>query len=469
MTDLARMDATAQADLVRRGELKPRELVEAAIERIERTDREVGAVIDTVFDQALAAADDPPDGPFRGVPFLLKDIGATQTGVASWWGNRAYRATGNRAAVDTELGARFRRAGLVTLGTSNSPELGSTPTCNPVAHGTTRNPWDTSRSPAGSSGGACAAVAAGIVPIAHANDGGGSIRLPASWCGLVGLKPSRGRVPSPTLVSRFSVELVVSRSVRDVATALDAVGGATSGDLFREAPMPRTATAALTADVPHLRVRLLATSPFGDPDPDCVAVAERAASVLSDWGHEVDTVPPEALFAGSEVNGALWMAGITRRVDALSELVGRTLTADDVEPHNWAAAEGGRSMTASEWTGLQEKQQAWSAGIHRWFDGIDILVTPTTGLVPQPTESLDPDPDNPASTGFTYGRIATFTLPFNATGHPAINVPLHWTDDGLPVGAQLVGPMGREDLLLSLAARFETEHPWADRVPPVHA
>jgi amidase len=469
--DLAPMDATAQAALVRTGEATPRELVEAAIGRIERLNPKLGAVVDEVFDRAVASAADPalPDGPFRGVPFLLKDIGATQEGVASWWGNRAYRGTGKRAAADTELGARFRAAGLVTLGTSNAPELGSTPTCNPAAHGPARNPWDLDRSPAGSSGGACVAVAAGLVPIAHANDGGGSIRLPASWCGLVGLKPTRGRVPSPKSVSRLGVELVVSRSVRDVATALDTVAGATSADLFREAPLARPAAEAVGARVPRLRVALLTEGPFGPAEPDCVAAAEAAADALTDWGHDVAPVPMERLFGGSEVNGALWMAGITRRVDALADLVGRPLTPEDVEPYNWLAAENGRRMTAAAWTAAQEQQQAWAVGVHEWFDSIDLLVTPSTGMVPQLTEALDPPAASPWEVGLTYGRIAAFTLPFNATGHPAISIPLHWTGGGLPVGAQLVGRMGAEDVLLALAARFETERPWAERVPPVHA
>ena len=469
--DLAQLDATAQADLVRSGAASPRELVDAAIARIERLNPKLGAVVDEVFDRAVATAADPalPDGPFRGVPFLLKDIGATQEGVASWWGNQAYRATGVRAHQDTELGARFRAAGLVTLGTSNAPELGSTPTCNPVAHGPARNPWDLDRSPAGSSGGACAAVAAGLVPIAHANDGGGSIRLPASWCGLVGLKPTRGRVPSPKSISRLGVELVVSRSVRDVATALDTVAGATTADLFREAPLRHPAVEALDTDVPRLRVAVLTEGPFGAADPDCVSAAESAASDLADWGHDVRTVPMEPLFSGSEVNGALWMAGIARRVDALGELVGRPLTVDDVEPYNWQAAVNGRSMTAVEWTSAQERQQAWAVGVHEWFDDIDLLVTPTTGLAPQLTESLDPLPDRPWEVGITYGRIAMFTLPFNATGHPAISLPLHWTAGGLPVGVQLVAAMGAEDVLLALASRFERERPWAERVPTVHA
>jgi amidase len=471
MRDLASLDACAQAALVRAREVSPRELVESAIERIERVDGRLNAVIDKVYDAAVAASDDPslPGGPLRGVPFLMKDIGATQVGVASWWGNRAARAHGERADADSELGARFRRAGLVTLGTSNCPEFAATPTCSALAHGPARNPWDTTRSPAGSSGGACVAVASGMVPVAHANDGGGSIRLPAAWCGLVGLKPTRGRVPTATVV-RNSVELVVARTVRDVAAVLDAVGGATSADLWREAPFPGgTVVGTLDQPVPLRRVALL-TESWAGVDPACAAAAEAAARTLEGWGATVERVSPEVLFtADAAANASLWTGGIARRIDALGERIGRPLTREEVEPYNWACAEAGWATTAAAWVAAQERQHTWAAGVHRWFDGFDLLVTPTTGTPPLPVLEMDPPDGDPLAVGFTYGKVAAFTLPFNVTGHPAISVPAEPTADGLPLGVHLVAPMGREDVLLRLAARFEAEHPWTQRVPPVHA
>jgi amidase len=235
--ELSTMDATAQAELVQRGELTPLELVDAAIARIERLNPTLNAVITPLYDEARAVAVSPdlPDGPFRGVPFLLKDLGAMQKGQPYYMGNRALRDAGFRSSFDTPLGARFRAAGLITLGKTNLPEFGMQSTTQPLAFGPPRNPWALDRSTSGSSGGSCAAVAAGLVPIAHANDGGGSIRLPAAWCGLVGLKPSRGRISDP-LDTLVLSELAVSRTVRDVAAVLDAVQGSEPGDLFVAPP-----------------------------------------------------------------------------------------------------------------------------------------------------------------------------------------------------------------------------------------
>ena len=249
VNELSAMDATAQAELVRRRELTPLELVDAAIARIERVNPAINAVITPLFEEARAAAVSPdlPDGPFRGVPFLLKDLCAMQKGQPYYLGNRALRDMGFRAPFDMPLGARFRAAGFITLGKTNLPEFGMQTTTQPLAFGATHNPWDLDRSTSGSSGGSCAAVAAGMVPIAHANDGGGSIRLPAAWCGLVGLKPSRGRVSDP-LDMRELAELVVSRTVRDTAAVLDAVHGSEPGDLFLAPPPARSYTAEVGAD-----------------------------------------------------------------------------------------------------------------------------------------------------------------------------------------------------------------------------
>jgi amidase len=400
------------------------------------------------------------------VPFLLKDIGATQAGLPYHMGNVALKEAGHTKPDDTVLGARFRSAGLITLGKTNLPELGSTPTTQPVAYGPTANPWDLTRSPSGSSGGSAAAVAAGLVPIAHANDGGGSTRLPASWCGLVGLKATRGRMPAPSSISRLSTELVVSRTVRDTAAALDATHGATDADLFHLPPPARPYVDELAADPPALRVGLLTDGGEYEIDPECVAAAEDAAALLDSMGHDVEPVKGDVLFGASgKVNGRLWMAGLARRVDAVGEMLGRTLTAHEVEPYNWTAAERGATVTASEWTAAQEAQQAWVIEVLDWFEPYDLLVTPTSGCPPMRTDELWPGDEQPWKMGRTFGRIGRFTLPFNATGQPAISLPLHWTPDGLPVGVQLVADMGREDLLIRLAARLEEARPWADRRP----
>lgn len=463
------IDAVGLADLVRTGQAHPRELVAAAVATIERLNPEINAVIHRRFEEARAEAEgELPDGPFRGVPFLIKDIGANQAGLPLCMGNRALKDAGNRSAADTELGTRFRRAGLITVGKTNTPELGTVPTTQPLAFGATSNPWDVTRSPSGSSGGAGAAVASGMLPMAHANDGGGSTRLPASWNGLVGLKPTRGRVPLPEGVSRLTAELCVSRTVRDTAALLDAVQGHTDADLFQTAPPAGPYLDDLGRDPGRLRIGLLTDGGEYRTDPECVTAAEVTGRRLEALGHRVGPVEAEVLFGGDgSVNGTLWMGGITRRVESLGEIIGRPLTADEVEPYNWVSAQRGAVTTAAELGRAQELQQAWVRGVIAWFDSFDLLLTPTSGCPPMRTEDLWPDPAAPWRIGRTYGLIGRFTLPFNATGQPAISLPMHWTADGLPVGAQLVAHMGREDLLFRVASQLEAAHPWAHLRPAV--
>lgn len=465
---LAFVDATEQAAMVRRGDVSPVELVEAAIARVEALNPTVNAVIWTCYDDALEAARRHRAGPpLAGVPFLIKDIGANQAGLPAWLGNRLLRALDVRATEDTVLGARFRAAGLVTLGKSNLPELGSCPTTQPLANGATNNPWDVSRSPAGSSGGAAAAVASGMVPIAHANDGGGSTRLPASWCGLVGLKTTRGRMPTPDSISRLVSELVVSRTVRDTAAVLDATHGHVEADLFHLSPPTRPYATEVGQDPAPLRIGLLTDGGEYDVDGACVVAAEEAARLLEGAGHHVQPVGGEVLFGGDgSVNGRLWMAGIGLQVADLARRAGRPVTEDDVEGYNWTAAARGASLSALQWGQALATQQAWVRRVLDWFNDFDVLVSPTSGCPPLPTAELWPSDSSPWRMGRTYGRIGRFTLPFNVTGQPAISLPLGWTPEGLPVGVQLVGHMGREDLLLQLAGWFEEAAPWAHRVPP---
>ncbi|MEM9561820.1 MAG: amidase family protein [Actinomycetota bacterium] len=469
--ELQLLDATAQAEAVASGRVSATELVDHAIDRIDRLNPELNAVIWSDPEAARAAAAGPlPDGPFRGVPFLIKDIGATQAGLPYWLGNRALKAAGHRRATDTELGSRIRAAGLITVGKTNLPEVGSVPTTQPLSCGPTANPWDQTRSPAGSSGGAGAAVASGMVAMAHANDGGGSTRLPAAWCGLVGLKTTRGLVPNPENASRLVSELVVTKSVRDTARFLDAVAGQTDADLFAPirpaAPLAATFADSMAASTPSLRVAMLTDGGRWDVDPACVTGVEAAGALLESLGHHVEPVGSEALLGpGSEVNGRLWQTGIAQRIQALGHLLGRPLTEDEVEPYNWTAAVRGRELPAFEYMGAVEDQQLWSQSVIEWSSQWDLVLTPTAGTPPQRTEDLWPDEATPWKMGAAYGRIGAFTLPFNVTGQPAISLPLHQTDEGLPVGIQLVAAMGRDDLLLSLAADLEQAAPWIDRYP----
>lgn len=483
MTEPQQADATDQAELITSGQTSSRELVDHAIGRIEALNPELNAVIWTDFEAARAAADDfdrrrsgrtaenpltaAADSPFGGVPFLLKDIGATQAGLPHWLGNAALKAMDHRRDTDTDLGARFRSAGLITLGKTNLPELGSSPTTQPVSCGPTRNPWDPDRSPAGSSGGAGAAVASGMVSIAHANDGGGSTRLPAAWCGLVGLKTTRGRIPNSEDTSRLLSEFAVTRSVRDSARLLDAVQGATEADLYQTAPPDAPYLSQLDADVPQLRVAMITEGGRWPVDRECVDGVEYVAGLLADMGHIVEPTSSEVLLGGdSLVNGRLWMSGLARRVEALGEKAGRPLTEDEVEPYNWTAAQRGKEMLATDMASAMEQQQLWARFVIQWMSAnYDLLLTPTSGAVPMLTDDLRAPAEAPWKIGKTYGRIGAFTLPFNATGQPAISLPLHWTDGGLPVGIQLVAGMGREDLLIALSAKLEAAAPWAHRYP----
>jgi len=465
MTDLSLLDATAQAELVSSGAATATELVESAIERVEALNPRLNAVIHTAFDDARtsAASPDLPVGPFSGVPFLIKDIGANQAGLPYWVGNAALKAMGNTTDRDTELGSRFRAAGLVTLGKTNLPELGSVPTTQPLSCGPTNNPWDLTRSPAGSSGGSGAAVASGMVPIAHANDGGGSTRLPAAWNGLVGLKTTRGLVPNPLNISRLTSELVVTRTVRDTARLLDAVQGSVDADMF-------STGAQLDPPASPLKVAVINTGGRLEISSDCVVAVDRTATVLAEMDHHVEIVDSDHLIGPeSRVNGELWMANLARRVAALNEIADRELTADDIEPYNWTSAQRGMSMPAHEYLAATERQQAWSNDVINWMSQYDLLVTPTSGTPPMKTDELWPPDVKPWKISSTYALIGLFTLPLNVTGQPAISLPLHWTDEGLPVGVQLVANMGHDQLLLKLAAELEVAMAWNDRLPEVHA
>jgi amidase len=472
------IDATAQAQLVRDGEATPAELVEAAIARIEATNGELGAVIHPLFEEGLAAANgELHDGPFKGVPFLLKDLGAAFAGQPLHMGMQYLKDRDFRAPIDTYLAQRFRQAGLVTIGKTNTPELGVLPTAEPRAYGPTRNPWDLGRSSGGSSGGSAAAVAAGMVPFAHANDGGGSIRIPAANCGLVGLKPSRQRISEGPLVgdimSGLTCELCVSRSVRDTAALLEAVHGPAPGDPYVAPPPLRPYTEEVGADPGRLRIALWTeTTIEREADPQVVAAARAAAKTLEGLGHEVEEPDLATIRSIDLVQPFLvrWAAGQAAILDQLGIATGSVIGAGDVEPLTWALAEAGRRHSAGEYLTAVGQHQVMSrmfAGLHE--SGFDLLLSPTLGEPPPPLGSFDdsgPDPMAAFERAFIDG---CFTAAFNATGQPAISLPLHWSEDGLPIGVQLVAPLGREDLLLRIAAQLEQAVPWADRTPLVFA
>lgn len=473
-------DATEQARMIRDGVASPSELVEEAIERLERLNPQLNAVIHPLLDQAREAAAGPlPDGPFKGVPFLVKDLSCYMEGAPVHVGMRVLKEAGYAADHDMLLAQKFRRAGFVILGRTNAPELGILPTTEPVAYGPTHNPWDLDRSPGGSSGGSAAAVAAGIVSAAHANDGGGSIRIPASHCGLVGLKPSRGRV---SLAPDFGdvmlglvIELAVTRSVRDAAAILDAVHGPAPGDPYAAPTPARPYVEEVGADPGRLRIGIT-TQPVGgqfESHGECVAAAEAAGALLEELGHHVEPSYPAAFDDPDEIATFLvrWTAGVAWNLRYWGDKLGRQLGPDDVEPCTWALAEQGKHHTAADLLHALEMAQVSTRRIASWWseDGYDLLLTPTCAEPPSRLGEFDAPPDNPVAPLMRAIPFGTFTAGFNTTGQPAISLPLHQTADGLPIGVQLGAAYGREDLLLRVAAQIEEARPWAGRVPPVHA
>jgi amidase len=477
---LARMDACAQSELVRRREVSPTELVEAAIRRIERLEPELGTLAAQTFEAAAdrlsaGARARAPKGVLHGVPFLMKDVGAAQQGQPYYAGNRVLRDMDHRARGDSLLGSLFRQSGLATVGVSRAPEFGMQSTTQPMAFGPTRNPWSPDRSAGGSSGGACAAVAAGLVPLAHANDGAGSIRIPAAWCGIVGLKPTRGRIPTPRgHGAASSAEFVVSRSVRDTALLLDVLTRSPLPVGLQHLPTPeRSYRAELECDPGRLRIGLCIRMPRVSVHPECAKAAEETAHALENLGHEVILESPRALH--DEERGfcglALVSAGYRACLSSLATMLGREVTQDDVEPFLWTFADPhGPDATPAQMRWAMSWLRLWSRRIESWWEeGFDLLVTPTVAEPACSLEHLDPHAHDPMVLLERMAPHMAFTEPFNCTGQPALSLPLHWSSEGLPLGVQLVAARGREDLLLRVAAQLEQIFPWADRSPVCHA
>ena len=478
--DLSRLDAVAQAELVRTRRASPLELVDAAIDRSERINPKLNAVIHRFFDRARdqARRNALPDGPFRGVPFLLKDLFGHTEGDPMHFGARFLKDIDFRVPHDSYLAAKFRAAGLVFLGRTNVPELGILPATESDAYGPARNPWNPAHSTGGSSGGSAAAVAAGMVPVAHGNDGGGSIRIPASECGLVGLKPSRGRTSfGPDLgvaVGGLAVEGVLSRSVRDTAAMLDVAQGYMPGDPYTAPPPTRPYRDEVGAPDGRLRIGLMTASPAGmhPVHAECTKAAVQTARLLAELGHTVEPSHPAAL-DDVELNrhfSVMYAVQITGTLAALGRFTGRTLGPADTDAFNWALAEIGRGISVTQYLETEDWIAAFTRQLASWWsDGFDLLLTPTLPEPPPRLGYFAADAADPTITGLRATAFATWTCPFNMSGQPAISLPLHWTPDGLPVGVQLVAAYGREDLLLRVASSLEQAAPWASRRPPIHA
>ncbi len=474
MTDIDRTDAVGLAALVRRREVSSLELVDRAISRIERANPALNAVVTPMFEEARRAARQPmDDGPFAGVPYLLKDGLAACAGVRMTNGSRlcADFVPGH----DSVLVSRLRRAGFLFVGKTNLPEFGLLPTTDPLLHGPTRNPWDLARTPGGSSGGSAAAVAARLVPAAHANDGGGSIRIPAACCGVFGLKPTRGRISlGPDLgdiMGGLVVEHAVTISVRDSAAILDATHGPAPGDPYSAPPPARPFSAEVGASPGRLRIGFTCKTLAGTaPHPDVVRAVEVAATLCEDLGHDVFEWEP-ALSGDLLMQAFLvvWTAGAAAALDGFALTTGRAATPESVEPLTLALAAAGRGHAAPSYLIATGMLQRLAREAVRSRSQVDVYLTPVLAEPPVPLGTFDPPGDDPLAALTRASEFAAFTPVQNVTGEPAMSVPLSWNDSGLPIGVQFVGRYGDEATLFRPAAQLEDGSPWAGRVPAAAA
>jgi Asp-tRNA(Asn)/Glu-tRNA(Gln) amidotransferase A subunit family amidase len=472
MQDYEDYDALGLAALVREGELTPSALLDAAQERAEKRNPALNAIVMPLLDHARAAlAAGLPAGPFQGVPFLLKDLHASLPGVRTTYGSQLF--ADYVPAVESELVARYRRAGLVIFGKTHSPELGLTTTSESRLFGQTRNPWHPERTAGGSSGGAAAAVAAGIVPAAHATDGGGSIRVPASCCGVFGLKPTRGRTPMGPEVgegwSGMSVQHVVSRSVRDSAALLDATEGPDLGAPYAALPPARPYLAEVSAEPGRLRIALQTETWNGTPThPSCLAAARDAAKLCAGLGHHVE----EARFALElepfrEATATIIGASVRATLEDRARALGRELRPEDVEPGTWLVASAGAAKDAPSYVRALKTIHAAGRKLAGFLERFDVILTPTLATPPVALGVLSLSNPNPAESLGTLFQTVGFTQLANATGNPAMSVPLFWDADGLPIGSHFIARMNDEATLFRLAAQLEAARPWFERRPPL--
>lgn len=460
------MDATTQAELVAKKEVTPLELVDATIKRIENSNPKINAVITEMFDDARKIAmDSNLTGPFGGVPFLMKDLeffaGARYTGGSRYLKDFV-------AQVDSELVGRIRKTGLITVGKTNTCEFGLLPVTEPELFGATRNPWNLEHTAGGSSGGAAAAVAAGIVPMAHASDGGGSIRIPASCCGLFGLKTTRGRNPRLPDVLGIGVSHCISRSVRDSAALLDLTSGSSLGSPFSIKKDEDTFVKHLQKDPGKLRIAYLPTALDGTSiHPDCVQAVEDAAILCEQLGHSVEKDSPSIdVPKFNQAFATIWQLSLASGLASLPNLIGRQPTEDDLEPFTWEMLQRGSKISGIDILQAQAYMQQVAHTLAQFYTQYDLFLTPTLSRPPVKVGEISYKGDvNEMSK--QLNDWVPYTPLANTTGVPAMSVPLHWTDDGLPVGVHFMAPYGDEATLFRLAGQLEQARPWANRRPPL--
>lgn len=494
MDDYSSFDALALAELVRTRQVTPLELVDSAIARIEALNPKINAVVHRMYDRARAQAKLPlSDARFHGVPFLLKDLLSWYEGEPTTSGSRLYE--GWVAPHDTEIVKRYRRAGVIVVGKTNTPEFGLTPFTEPELFGPAMNPWDTTRTTGGSSGGSAAAVSSGMVPWAGGGDGGGSIRIPASCCGIFGLKPTRGRTPAGPIIGELwqgaAIEHCLTRSVRDSAAMLDAISGPDVGDPYWAPPQDRPFLDEVSEAPRPLRIAFTSTPFLGHSvDPDCSAALADAVTLLSSLGHQVSEAEPPV--NREEFNRA-FLTVVCGEVHSdileAKERIGRAARRSDLEFTTWALGLLGGSISAGVFVKAEHYLRSTSRQVGQFFENYDVLVTPTLATPPFKTGALQPKPHERALLK-TLGRLRAgnvlklmgaleqtadqifdaipYTPLFNVTGQPAMSVPLYWNAANLPIGIHFVGRFGDEATLFRLAGQLEQARPWSSRRPPVH-
>jgi amidase len=484
-------DGLAMAALVRKKELSPGELCEAAIKRIEAINPKINAVITPMFDKARVAVKEvDPQAPFAGVPFLLKDLMAAYAGVTLSNGCKALR--NHIPDYDSELVKRFKHAGVTILGKTNTPEFGLVAYTEPELHGPTRNPWNTGHTPGGSSGGSAAAVASGMVPLASGGDGGGSIRIPSSCCGLFGLKPTRGRTPTGPdygeLWEGAAIEHVITRSVRDSAAMLDATCGPDTGAPYIIQQPERPYMDEVEREPGKLRIAFNTRSPINMPvHPDVVKATLETALMLQKLGHDVEEDIPEVDGRSLALSYfSMYFGEVAADIDELQRVLGREATTDDVETLTWTLGMLGKATSAFSFVKAIRKWGQASRVMSRFHEKYDVYLTPTMAHPPIRVGELKPKPMENAALGLVnklgLGKLlkrtgiveklamenlakTPFTQLANFTGQPAMSVPLQWTPDGLPCGMHFMAPMGDEATLFRLARQLEVEKPWSDKRP----
>ncbi len=467
-------DGLGLAELVRKKQVTPLELVEACIERIEKHDPTLNAVVVRMDEMAREAAKGVvPEGAFRGVPYLLKDLLTSHAGVTTTSACRAVRDANFVSPRDSELVARYKRAGLICVGKTSCSELGLLNSTESQLYGPTRNPWHTERTPGGSSGGSGAAVAAGIVPIAHGNDIGGSIRIPAACCGLVGLKPTRARNPlGPAfgdVANGLVHEHVLTRTVRDSAAVLDATAGPALGDPYWAPPPKGRFLEAVARHPGQLRIAYSSTSLRDEAlHDDCIAAVEAAARLCQDLGHAVEQAGPQLdMDVYANCFGVMFLSNVATTMAALEESLGIKPSEQGFEPFTLATVELGQTISAAVYLRAVTGLQAIAREVAQFFDSYDVWLSPTLGRPPIPFGHLDIRSRDFMAQMKRMLSFAPLCHLANATGQPAISLPLHWNQEGLPIGLHFTGRFGDEETLLSLSAQLEQAAPWKDKRPPI--